>query len=268
MAAADVVWGRPVGSRSTSRARARPTSSSGRTINQARKQIVELLQESGDLIGQPQPVTRAVKFFEEGERPVEIVTSRQWFIRTVEHRDELIARGRELNWHPPYMRARFEDWVQGLEWRDWCISRQRFFGVPFPVWYPIDENGAVCYERPIAAREDQLPVDPSTDVPEGYQPGQRGAPNGFAGDPDVMDTWATSSLTPQIAGQAGEDQDLFGRVFPMDLRPQAPHHQDLAVHDDPRSHRDVTCCLGATRRSPAGCSTPIARRCRSPRATW
>ncbi len=127
---------------------------------------------------------------------------------------------RELKWHPPYMRARFEDWVNGLT-GDWCISRQRFFGVPFPVWYPLDGSGAVIYDQPIAAREEQLPVDPSTDVPEGYEAAQRGRPNGFVGDPDVMDTWATSSLTPQIAGQAGEDEDLFARVFPMDVRPQA-----------------------------------------------
>jgi valyl-tRNA synthetase len=199
----------------------------GRTINQARRRILELLGESGELVGEPTPVTRAVKFFEKGERPVEIVTSRQWFIRTGVHHDALIERGRELQWHPPYMRARFEDWVNGLT-GDWCISRQRFFGVPFPVWYPLDENGVIRHEQPIAARPEQLPVDPSTDVPDGYEQAQRGKPNGFAGDPDVMDTWATSSLTPQIAGgyepgsdSAGEHPDLFSRVFPMDVRPQA-----------------------------------------------
>jgi valyl-tRNA synthetase len=218
---ADVAWGAPGWeSQDLDRARESYGELQGRTINQARRRIVELLKESGDLLGEPTPVTRAVKFFEKGERPVEIVTSRQWFIRTVEHHDELIERGRELRWHPPYMRARFEDWVNGLT-GDWCISRQRFFGVPFPVWYPVDESGAVQHDRPIAAREEQLPVDPSTDVPDGFEASQRSQPNGFAGDPDVMDTWATSSLTPQIAGQAGEDEDLFGRVFPMDVRPQA-----------------------------------------------
>jgi valyl-tRNA synthetase len=193
---------------------------SGRTVNQARKRMVELLLDSGDLIGEPQPVNRAVKFFEKGERPVEIITSRQWFIRTIDHREQLIARGRELEWHPPYMRARYEDWINGLT-GDWCVSRQRFFGVPFPVWYPIDSSGVILYDQPIAASPDQLPVDPSTDVPDGYEASQRRQPGGFAGDPDVMDTWATSSLTPQIAGQAGEDPELFGKVFPMDVRPQA-----------------------------------------------
>jgi valyl-tRNA synthetase len=198
----------------------------GRTVNQARKRIVELLQEAGDLVGEPTQTTRAVKFFEKGERPVEIVTSRQWFVRTMAHTEKLIERGRELRWHPPYMRARYEDWVNGLT-GDWCVSRQRFFGVPFPIWYPLDEHGAVLYGEPIAAREEQLPVDPSTDVPDGYVPEQRGAPGGFACDPDVMDTWATSSLTPQIAGGhsgsggASGEEELFASVFPMDVRPQA-----------------------------------------------
>ncbi len=217
----DVPWGTPGWeSADLPRARAAYGELSGLTINQARRRVVERLEESGELIGVPQPVTRAVKFFEKGERPVEIVTSRQWFIRTIEHRDELLSRGRELAWHPPYMRARFEDWVGGLT-GDWCVSRQRFFGVPFPVWYPIDESGEVVHDRPISARADQLPVDPSTDVPDGYDASQRGQPGGFLGDPDVMDTWATSSLTPQIAGQAGEDEELYRKVFPMDLRPQA-----------------------------------------------
>ncbi len=217
----DVPWG-SAGWESVDVERARSSYAElkGQTVNQARRRMVEMLEGSGDLIGEPQPVTRAVKFFEKGERPVEIVTSRQWFIRTLDQRAALIERGQELEWHPPYMRARFEDWVNGLT-GDWCISRQRFFGVPFPVWYPIDAGGAVGHEQPIVPAEERLPVDPSTDVPDGYEPSQRGVPGGFIGDPDVMDTWATSSLTPQIAGRAGEDEDLFARVFPMDLRPQA-----------------------------------------------
>jgi valyl-tRNA synthetase len=230
----EVAWGTPGWeSEDLDAARATYAQLQGRTINQARRQIVELLQASGDLVGEPTPVNRAVKFFEKGERPVEIVTSRQWFIRTIEHHDALIARGRQLKWHPPYMRARFEDWVNGLT-GDWCISRQRFFGVPFPLWYPLDAEGNVLYEEPMAALEQDLPVDPSTDVPDGYEASQRGEPGGFVGDPDIMDTWATSSLTPQIAGHTPrrgssadaetegiEDGELFAKVFPMDVRPQA-----------------------------------------------
>ncbi len=219
----DVPWGEAGwASEDLERARASYEELRGRTVNQARRRIVELLQESGDLIGEPQPVSHAVKFFEKGERPIEIITSRQWFFKTVEHREVLLARGRELRWHPPYMHARYEDWVNGLS-GDWCVSRQRFFGIPFPLWYGLDEQGAIQYEQPIVPSEERLPVDPSTGVPEGFQPEQRGQPGGFVGDPDVMDTWATSSLTPQIAGRADQqdEESLLGRVFPMDVRPQA-----------------------------------------------
>jgi valyl-tRNA synthetase len=192
----------------------------GLPVRRARSRIVELLAEAGDLVGDPRPITHAVKFYERGERPLEIVTSRQWFIGTLDLRDELLARGKELRWHPSYMETRFESWVDGLN-SDWNISRQRFFGVPFPVWYPLDEHGRPDFARHLVPDESRLPVDPSTDVPPGYEAEQRGRPGGFAGDPDIMDTWATSSLTPQIAGGWEDDPDLFARVFPMDLRPQA-----------------------------------------------
>jgi len=192
----------------------------GKSVKQAQTRIVELLGESGDLIGEPRPITHPVKFFEKGDRPLEIVSSRQWFVETMPHREALLARGEELAWHPPYMAHRFRAWVEGLN-GDWNISRQRFFGVPLPVWYPIDPLGEVDYDTPVLADELALPVDPSTDTPPGFTEDQRGVPGGFVGDPDVMDTWATSSLTPQIAGGWEDDTDLFARVFPMDLRPQA-----------------------------------------------
>jgi valyl-tRNA synthetase len=204
--------------------RARYAELAGRTVHAARTRTVELLTETGALLGEPRPITHPVKFYERGDRPLEIVSTRQWYIRNGGRdetlRAELRARGAQLNWHPPHMRVRYENWVDGLN-GDWLISRQRFFGVPFPVWYPLDAAGDPRYDAPIAAAEDTLPVDPSSDVPPGYAAEQRGVPGGFAGDPDVMDTWATSSLTPQIAAGWIDDPDLFSRVFPMDLRPQA-----------------------------------------------
>ena len=192
----------------------------GRTVRQAQERIVELLARSGDLIGEPRPITHPVKFYEKGERPLEIVSSRQWFVRTLRLRERLLQRGDELRWHPPFMAHRYRAWVEGLN-SDWNISRQRFFGVPFPVWYAVDDDGTVRYDKLLIPSEDRLPVDPSTDVPDGWDPDRRGRPGGFVGDPDVMDTWATSSLTPMIAGGWEEDPDLFARVFPFDLRPQA-----------------------------------------------
>jgi valyl-tRNA synthetase len=191
----------------------------GRTAAQAQRRIVELLRESGDLVGEPRPITHAVKFWENGNRPLEIVTTRQWFIR-FPPRDVLLRRGKELRWHPEFMQVRYENWVEGLA-GDWNITRQRFFGVPFPVWYPVGPDGEVDWTAPIPADESRLPVDPSTDAPAGWDEAQRGQPGGFVGDPDVMDTWATSSMSPEFVSGWERDPDLFRRVFPMDLRPQA-----------------------------------------------
>jgi isoleucyl-tRNA synthetase len=192
----------------------------GKTVKQSQARIVELLTEAGRIEGEIRPITHPVKFWENGSRPLEIVTSQQWFIR-YPPKDEMLARGNELTWWPDFMRVRFENWVNGLI-GDWNITRQRFFGVPFPVWYPIDAEGVTDFLAPILAAEDaDLPIDPTTTVPPGYEESQRNQPGGFAADPDVMDTWATSSLTPQIAGGWLYDDDLFQRVFPSDLRPQA-----------------------------------------------
>ncbi len=202
------------------RANANYSQIEGLTIKGAQARIVELLRASGEMIGEPRPIVHAVKYYERGRRPLEIVTSSQWYVRTLERREALLARGRELQWHPEFMRARYEAWVEGLT-GDWNISRQRFFGVPFPVWYRLDDEGELVADGLLLASEQRLPVDPSTDVPDGYTQDQRGKPGGFIGDPDVMDTWATSSLSPQIAGRWEDDPALFAKVYPMDLRPQA-----------------------------------------------
>jgi valyl-tRNA synthetase len=204
----------------TERAREMYAQLEGLPTTKARARTVELLGASGDLVGQPRRITHFVNFYEKGERPLEIVASLQWYVRTMDRREELIAAGREISWHPEFMRTRYEAWISGLS-GDWNISRQRFYGVPFPVWYPVDADGTVLDDAPIFATPDALPVDPSATPAPGYAEDDRGKPGGFVADPDVMDTWATSSLTPQIAGRWVEDPAFFARVFPMDLRPQA-----------------------------------------------
>lgn len=193
----------------------------GKTVFSAKRAIVELLTASGELIGEPKPITHPVKFFEKGDKPLEIVSTLQWYInngaRDEELRATMLERGRQVNFTPDFMRVRYENWVDGLT-GDWLVSRQRFFGVPLPIWYELDadgEKGAV-----IVPSEDMLPVDPASDAAPGYEESQRGVPGGFVGEVDIMDTWATSSLTPQIAGGWERDPELFDLVFPYSLRSQ------------------------------------------------
>ena len=199
----------------------------GKTTFSARKIIVDKLRESGDLDGEPTPTKRMTNFYEKGDKPLEIVTSRQWYLKNggtdAKLNAELIERGKELEFHPDFMRVRYENWVHGLN-GDWLISRQRFFGVPFPLWYPVNASGEPDYDHPITPSEDRLPIDPTIDVPEGYDESQRDVPGGFTAEKDIMDTWATSSLTPQIVTHWAEPDEaskaLFASTFPMDLRPQ------------------------------------------------
>ena len=195
----------------------------GKTVFSAKEAVVRLLADADLLDGEPKKITHPVNFFEKGDKPLEVVTSRQWYIRNggrdSGRRERLIGRGSEIEFHPEFMRSRYTNWVNGLN-GDWLVSRQRFFGVPIPVWYPLDAAGEPDYERPLLPGDDQLPVDPAVDAAPGFMPEQRDQPNGFIGDADVLDTWATSSLTPQIVGRWSRDEDFFAKVFPFDLRPQ------------------------------------------------
>ncbi|WP_376699724.1 valine--tRNA ligase [Micrococcus luteus] len=232
----------------------------GRTVFSAKQGVVDALTAAGLLDGEPKKIMHAVNFYEKGDKPLEVVTSRQWYIRNggrdADRRAELIERGREISWHPEHMRHRYENWVEGLN-GDWLVSRQRFFGVPIPVWYPLDAEGEPDYENPILPADEQLPVDPAAEAAPGYAEDQRDVPGGFTGDPDVLDTWATSSLTPQIVGRWSRDEAFFNNVFPFDLRPQG--HDIIRTwlfSTVVRAHALNGSVRGRTPRSPAGSSTP------------
>ena len=201
---------------------------SGKKVAQAKTAIIELLRDengaaagtAAPLVGDPKPIKHAVRFYEKGDKPLEFISTRQWFVRILDKKEQLMAKGNEINWFPGFMRNRYLDWTQNLNF-DWCISRQRYFGVSFPVWYPLDEECRPDYSQPIVADEAQLPVDPSVSCPAGYAEEQRDKPNGFTAENDVFDTWFTSSLSPQIGSHWQLDNERHKRLFPMDLRPQS-----------------------------------------------
>jgi valyl-tRNA synthetase len=191
----------------------------GLTINQAQREIVTALEGAGAIDGEPEKLRRPVKFYERGERPLEFVVTRQWFVKILDKKQPLLEQGRKVAWHPSVMQKRYEDWVEGLN-QDWCVSRQRYFGVPIPVWYGVGADGAIDHSKVIVPRLEDLPVDPSAETPPGFAPEQRGQPGGFVGDPDVFDTWGTSSLTPLIVS-GWPDEARHKALYPNDLRPQA-----------------------------------------------
>lgn len=182
----------------------------GLSIEQARKKILEDLEDN-DLIVSQKPIQHTVNVHERCGTPIEFLVTKQWFIKYLDLKKEFLKKGEELNWYPEFMKHRYDNWVNGLQW-DWCISRQRYFGVPFPVWYCKK-----CKEV-ILADEDQLPVDPITDKPN--KKCKCGSEE-FIPEQDIMDTWATSSMTPQIYGHWLDNKDLYKKVYPFSLRPMA-----------------------------------------------
>jgi valyl-tRNA synthetase len=182
----------------------------GLPVPAARKRILTHLAEK-DLLLHQETIEHTVGAHERCGTPVEYLHTRQWFIRVLDQKERFLEAGRRIHWQPEYMQARYEHWVANLQW-DWCISRQRFLGVPFPAW-----ACRACGEI-LLATLDQLPIDPRTTAPE--QACSCGATD-FAPEHDVMDTWATSSCTPLIIGRWPDDPDWFAQHFPATLRPQA-----------------------------------------------
>lgn len=168
------------------------------------------------LLIRQEKITRAVKCAERSGVPIEILVVPQWFIKILDKKEQLKAKAAQCNWYPEYMKVRIDQWIDGLSW-DWCISRQRFFGVKFPVWYSkrAGEEGKILVATP-----EQLPCDPNVDLPNGYSREEVSA------ETDIMDTWATSSISPQLSSKGISDEISFdpqrhSKLFPADMRPQA-----------------------------------------------
>jgi len=181
----------------------------GLHILDARKRITEKLRQEG-LIRSERPILHEVNTHERCGTEQQFLILEQWFVRVLDIKDKLVAQADKINWYPPHMKKRYVNWVENLAW-DWTVSRQRFFGVPFPVWY-CKECGKI-----ILADDSELPVDPLYDSPS--RKCECGS-NAAEGDSDVMDTWATSSMTPHINYRWGEPDEIAG-IYPMSLRPQA-----------------------------------------------
>lgn len=184
----------------------------GQKVLEARKNIIEDLKKIG-AIEKIEPINHSVYVHERCQMDVEYIDTEQWFVKLLDKKDEFLKRGEEIKWFPERMKKNYEDWVSGLKW-DWCISRQRYYGVPFPVWY-CRKCGEI-----ILADEKDLPVDPSEIMPDGKKCSKCGGGE-FVPETDVMDTWMTSSLTPVIAAKLFPDEKTQKKLYPMTLRPQA-----------------------------------------------
>jgi valyl-tRNA synthetase len=182
----------------------------GLPVVQARKQIIDVLTQKGSALD-TKPIVHTVRVHERDDVPVEYRVSDQWFVRVLDHRAKLLEAGATVRWHPEHMEVRYREWVENLNW-DWGISRQRYFGVPIPVWYCQS-----CGEVTVASLE-HLPVDPTAQTPP---PCRQCGGQEFHPDHDVLDTWFTSSLSPAIVGRWLEDPALFNMITPMSVRPQA-----------------------------------------------
>jgi len=184
-------------------------------IKAARRNIVESLREQGHVCKE-ETLTQRVVVAERSKTPVEFIPKLQWFVKLVDFAHEFSAQGDKLNWFPRFHKARFDDWVEGLRW-DWCISRQRFYGVPIPVWY-CSECG-----DPVVATPAELPVAP-TSHPPSVGACEKCGSHSFVPDSDVFDTWMTSSLTPMInAGFVLNDDGSWHTerpIYPMSVRVQ------------------------------------------------